>query len=229
MPSWPIAFDLETIGNPAMIDKLPDPKPASNLKDPEKIANDIEKKRAQAVDRMALNGSTALICACGYAYIDEQGNLIADALVTETVEGEADMLMDMYDLFSVTTAGFITFNGVCFDVPMIMRRLMAHNMTPIVHIDCNKYRMPPQGNHWDMMQILGHFGTAELGSLDFTCDTILDEGKYDDGSVDSKNVGKIWHDGKFDEIKKRAARDAELTYRLWQRANGIYYHFKPRT
>ena len=39
-----VAFDLETIANPAMIDHLPPIEPNPRLKDPEKIRDDIAEK-----------------------------------------------------------------------------------------------------------------------------------------------------------------------------------------
>jgi len=45
----PCAFDLETIANKTMVDILPEVKPAGNLKDPEKIKADIEKKKKDQI------------------------------------------------------------------------------------------------------------------------------------------------------------------------------------
>ncbi|MHC5058902.1 MAG: ribonuclease H-like domain-containing protein [Planctomycetota bacterium] len=227
-PAWPIAFDLETIANPWMVDALPEPTAKANLKDPKKIEADIAEKKAKLIDRMPLNGNTAMICAVGLTFMDEAGELISTALMLETASQEAGLLDEMWYILGQGRAGYITFNGVGFDIPMIQRRTMAQGLTAGAHIDAGKYATPPRGNHWDMMQIISNYGSMESGSLDFCCEALLGVGKYDDGSADSADVGALWMEGDKDEIAKRAARDAELTYQLWQKANGVYFTWSPR-
>ena len=50
-----LAIDIETMPNPDMISKLPEVVADSRLKDEEKIKADIEKKKAEQIEKMALS------------------------------------------------------------------------------------------------------------------------------------------------------------------------------
>ena len=51
-----IAFDIETIGNRSMVERMPEiDVKVGNLKDPAKIAEKIAEAKADQIDRMALS------------------------------------------------------------------------------------------------------------------------------------------------------------------------------
>lgn len=221
----PIAFDFETIPNPDMIDKLPEPKPRANLKDPKKIAADIEEKKAEAVSKMDLNGNTALIASCGFAGIrQEDGEGWSDAVVLDPKGGEKDFLSAIWDVL-MEAKTYITFNGMAFDVPMLLRRCLSADVIPPISIDTYKYGVPPKGNHYDLKEILGCHGSMPTGGLDFIAKMVLGEGKYDDDGTSGKSteIGALWEAKEYEKIKERGKRDAELTLALWSRACGIYF------
>jgi len=221
--SSPLAFDFETIANEDIVGKLPEPKPDSRLKDPEKIKADIEKKKAKAVDKMPLNPNTARIVACGFAGVRaDSGELWQDCLVMTRQTGEAYLLYRIWDCLAESKL-FVTFNGNGFDLPMLLRRGMALNIIPAVTIARGRYDIPPKGNHYDLLQILSSFGSMETGGLDGICKAVLGVGKTIEGAGESDQIGELWKQGKLEEIGKRASHDAGLTLQLWLKARGVYF------
>jgi 3'-5' exonuclease len=221
----PLAFDFETIANPAMIDFLPEVTPDSRLKDPDKIKADIEKKKTEQIDKMALNGNTALIVACGFATWDEKKQTLwSDALLLTPGAPEWEFLRGIIDALGMATK-YITFNGMEYDVPVLLRRGIACAKSfcfPLgFEISLRKYDIPPRGNHYDLQQIISHNGQMPTGGFDTLCKMILGEGKPE--GVDGSKVGEMWKAGKYAEIKEYARRDAYLTYKLWSQAQGIYF------
>ena len=221
----PICFDLETVADPAAVPFLPKVTADARLKDQAKIDADIAKKKAKQVDGMALNANTARICACGLAAMTEEGKLWSGALLVEPKQPEA-VLLNMIWMALACKSHFITFNGSGFDVPMMMRRSMKHNCMPTVQISTGRYDQPPKGNHWDMLQVLGHYGQHSTGGLDCISQVMLGETKAVEGAAESKGVGKFWEAGDLEAIEKRAAQDAALTFKLWQKACNIYFIWK---
>ena len=47
--------------------------------------------------------------------------------------------------------------------------------------------------------------------------------KSQDGAAESADVGELWLADKTVMIAKRAEIDALLTYRLWTKADGVYF------
>ncbi len=216
----PLAWDLETIGNPDLIDSLPEPTPKANLKDKAKIEADIAEKKAKQISKMALNGNTALIVACGLAGITKEGEEWSDALMYDPTTGERPYVEALWDIFADHKA-FITFNGISFDVPILLRRSLVLGIIPPLTISTRKYDRPPAGNHYDLHQIFGHHGGMETQGFDQICKYVLGEGKPE--GIDGSMVGVFWGAQKYDEIKAYAIDDALKTIQLWIRAKGIYF------
>ena len=127
----PLAWDLETVPNPEMVKHLPDPKPRGNLKDPEKIAADIAEKHQKQIGGMALNGNTALIVAAGFSARMKGGELWSEVLIYDERTGEKDFLCALWDVLSAAKR-YITFNGVEYDVPVLLRRSLVREVIPPV-------------------------------------------------------------------------------------------------
>src|SRR3990167_4315914 len=68
----PLVFDLETCGLPNSADFLEPVTPDARLKDPEKIAADIEAKTAARLEKVALDWNVGQIAALGW-WIEGQG------------------------------------------------------------------------------------------------------------------------------------------------------------
>ena len=88
-----LVTDIETIPNVDVVDLIPEPKAHGGLKDPVKIAADIEKKKAEAVDKMGLDPNFGRICVIGYAQrIDSEISTSDHHLKEATDEAERELL-----------------------------------------------------------------------------------------------------------------------------------------
>ena len=64
-----IAFDIETIRNGSLIDRLPEPEVRTgNLKDPAKIAEKLAEAKAEQVEKMALSPLYGRVCAFEFCF-----------------------------------------------------------------------------------------------------------------------------------------------------------------
>lgn len=106
-----ISLDIETIPNPDMISKLPEIVADSRLKDEVKIKADIEKKKAEQIEKMALSPLYGKIACIGY-YSDDIQEVYIDT--------EENMLKRLLELMNDNI--FVTWNGTGFDWDFIIKR-----------------------------------------------------------------------------------------------------------
>ena len=111
-----LTFDIETLADPAAVALLPDPKPAANLKDPVKIAADIEDKKAERLAMAALDPDIATIKA-----ISLTSGKLSDALVliVDKDHTEKEVITEFWKRFTGRSCGY---NILGFDWPFILRR-----------------------------------------------------------------------------------------------------------
>lgn len=222
--STPLAFDLETVADATTAEFMPEPEAPKGWKDPEKIAAEIARKKVVQLEKMALDPNFANIVSCGFAgRREEDGEVWSMAATSDKDLSEKDLLCAVWDILRQPGTGFITFFGISFDIPMLLHRSMVLGVTPTVHISRSRYDIPPKGNHYDLCEILGHHGNRKTGGLDTLSQLVLGEKKDVEGAAKSNEVGKLWNAGEYEMVSKRAARDAELTLRLWMKASGVYF------
>jgi len=226
--SSPMAFDLETVPHPDMMDKLPPVKVPDNYKDEEKIASKKLELEAGQIDKMALNGTTALIVCCSFAGYTKDGELWSDAILydsepladTAPLGPEAKFLNEIWMVLEQSTE-FITYNGKGFDIPVILRRCLMCGIRTRVDITQRKYAIPPNGNHYDMLDILSHGGAVHVGSLGYISDVVLGESKTE--GISGSEVSDYWNAGRHDDIAEYAKQDSILALGLWRTAKEIYW------
>lgn len=205
-----IAFDLETIANKALIDILPEVKPKANLKDPAKIAADIEEKQKKQIRDMGMSPLFNMICCAGWA--DESGktgNIILDA---ETPEAEADLILQFWEILSQYDH-FVTFNGRSFDLRCLHLHGMDYGIRPGVNIDKGRDN---RGNHTDLRQILAGEDRFASGKLDSFAKRFLKDQKTE--GIDGVMVQDYWDIGLKEDIAKYCEKDCDLTMKLYLRA-----------
>ncbi len=114
--------DIETIPNVDVVDLIPEPKAHGALKDPVKIAADIERKKAEAAGKMGLDPNFGRICVIGYAErVDGEMSTSDHRLEEATDDAERELLAAFWGM-SKTRGRIGTFNGAGFDIPFITRR-----------------------------------------------------------------------------------------------------------
>lgn len=112
----PIIVDIETCGLPNAADYLEPVTPDARLKDPEKIAADIEAKTATRLEKLALDWNVGRIVAVGW-WTEAAGNC---ALCCRDEQSERQALATLWRSSQGRT--IITFNGRGFDLPFLAQR-----------------------------------------------------------------------------------------------------------
>jgi predicted PolB exonuclease-like 3'-5' exonuclease len=211
------AFDIETIPNMAMVDCLPEPEPAANIKDPEKIAADVQKKKAKQVDTMALSPMFGRICAFSWYGSDGYG---CDVM-KEVSEAEEIRLVESalthFTITNDTAPSIITWNGNAFDLPFLIKRAMLLRVAvpsgfPGLSYFTKRYSHVP---HCDMMQELAGWG-QQTTSLDVAAKVILGKQKPEH---DFTQFAKQITCGDGEQIGLYCLNDSEMTYEIYVRAS----------
>lgn len=203
-----IAFDLETIADRTMMGILPEIKPNGSLKDPAKIAADIEGKKKKQIADMGLDPMMNMICCAGWCSERGSGCL---SIGTDTHEAEKKLLIDFWDLLSEYDY-FITFNGRSFDLRCMLLHGITHGIRPSVNIDKGRYN---KGNHADLRLILAGDNQFAKGKLDFFAQKYLGDQKTK--GIDGEMVQSYFDMGLHEDIAEYCRKDAELTYQLYQK------------
>ena len=209
-----VAFDLETVANPRMIEFLPPIEPNARLKDPEKIKADIEEKKLKQIEDMGVDKWFNMICAASFKDMDT-GKTVSFALDPEAAD-EKGMLKEVWDYLH-RFQKFITFNGTEFDVPVLIAHSAIHRVQPTVDINAKRYG---GGNHLDLRMILNGWDKYAKGNFDFFCKLFLKVGKPLD--IDGAMVQHYWDCGMIAEIVAYCEDDVERLSKLYARLEGYY-------
>lgn len=201
-------FDLETLAIDDAASYVEDPEPAKNLRDPEKIAADIEKKRAEQISKAALFPWTSRIVAIGVW--DENAPEPA-VIVCKTEHDEAVALREFWA--SRQHATLVGFASLSFDIPTILARCRLLGV-PAPNVSVDRYRSP----HTDLLQELTWKGAIHSRSLHWFCRRfglpVMDEHK-------GKDVARLAAEGDWDGIRNHCLNDVTLTRALAERLGYI--------
>jgi len=206
-----VAFDLETIADPAMLPLLPEVKAKATLKDLAKITADIEAKKKKQVFDMGLDPTLNLICCASWC--DECGKPGSISIEEPTYDEEKKLILKFWDILS-SYDHFVTYNGRNFDVRCLYLHGITHGIRPAVSIDRSKYNRTGS-NHTDLRGILAGEGQFAKGKLDFFCKKFLGDQKTE--GIDGAKVQSFFDMGLIDDIAEYCRQDALLTFRLFQR------------
>ena len=133
-------------------------------------------------------------------------------------ESEKELVTNFFKLCQLKKIHrFITFNGGHFDWPVLLVRAVALGI-PVpnaMYQAAIEYRYRPE-HHIDVMDLYTLFGAGTRWSLDVYALGILGEQKTGDGSM----VNRLWVDHEYDKLREYAAKDAGITWRLYQEFQG---------
>ena len=191
-----IVFDIETVPqDPAKLLALaPEFTAAANLKDPDKIAASIAKKRADFLTDAALNWKTAEVVLIGAGDDTEIRSFTADS--------EKQLLGDFLDLVSAALGDGVVVGGhnvKGFDLPMLVNRARVHGLKiPRNVLSVWRGRQQWHDNIFDTLEILS-FGRS------------FDGNGVDDVARVFGLPPKLGHGGDF-PLLWRADRDGAIAY-----------------
>jgi DNA polymerase elongation subunit (family B) len=226
-------LDIETACNPETCTLMPEPvvSAPSNYKDPDKIAEYIraetEKRRAEALDRAALDPDYGKILSIGFGFCDAVSVFInRDAFFPNGIDPETDpsLVVIAYpekDLIKLFWQNFAACNGNCigynilgFDLPYLLRRSMAL-CVPVPFVpNLAKFRTEPVT---DLMMILYNWGSQTYKGLKQVAKIYGLPNDCPD--VDGSQVAGL----DVETLTRYQASDVRLCMELYQRMNGIYF------
>lgn len=158
-----VIMDLEAVAIDNVEQFVEPVEAAKNLKDPDKIAADVERKQREQVDRAALFPWTCRVVCLGW--INDEGH---ERIVTCRDErAEADALQQFWADCVFRDDGrfirpIITFCGRTYDLPVVLARSMLLGV-PAPALNMDRYRSP----NIDLADRLTWHGAIQLRSLKF--------------------------------------------------------------
>jgi len=211
-----IAFDIETIPNSGMIDRLPPVEvKAGNLKDPAKIAEKEAAAKAEQIDKMALSPLYGRVCA--WVAVSEKTDVSA-CITADTDAEETRVIEAAFD--AISGGRVVTYNGSGFDLPFLYRRAV------LLGIDPRAWGMPTLAemasrycskHHVDLMQAWCGFGNFE--KLDNLAGAMLGDHKI---GIDFRDFPALIQTiGGRKKLVDYCRQDVLLTMRIWNRIAGI--------
>lgn len=137
----------------------------------------------------------------------------SDSRIAITDDSEKVILDRFWKLIAGFNGLFVSFNGVRFDCPFIVRRSIVNRVAPTnaTFLQFNKYDpFPP---HFDvMLQLSGREGFI---SLKHACE-ILGVASPKDGDIKADGVEQAWKDGRIKEIAEYCLRDVIATHKVFE-------------
>lgn len=158
-------IDIETRPNQELQDLFNEGiKAPKNIKDPDKIKDNLEKQKLEARKDMAIDIDYSEIVCIGVKEIGAEAKHLS--------------LEELDELLTKTYASggiFITYNGKVFDFPIIIRALLKKGLTGNVKWlkdMCGRYNV---NSHIDLIEVLNNFGKYK--SLDELVKIYVGKGK----------------------------------------------------
>lgn len=220
------AFDIETMPNVDMIDKMPTPEiKYGNTKDPAKRAVMDEAAKCKQIDKMGLDPLTArVICYAAVGMIGGEVKEHSDIMCELTDEAEIAVLQSIFAMLGADDARIITWNGINFDLPMVYKRAM------ILGVDPGNFGAPPltawtkrysTDRHYDLMQIWGDWKSSEFTKLETVSRIMLGAGKDEIDFADFPELMKT-EEGRAC-IDSYCVTDTRRTWELFEKFNGYLF------
>lgn len=200
-----IAFDIETYPNLDVIDKLPEVVADSRLKDEAKIQADIEKKKAEQIQKMALNPMYGKIACIGYYGADKKTQYV-------DLSDEKTMLANFMNKINDGNI-FVGWNSNGFDLEFIIKRAI------ILGVEGYSLRtleaMLDKRNPYNLDLMQKWCGYGKMAKLNEVANILIGEQKED---LDVTQISELIKTKSGKELLKRyCLQDCKLTYEIAKR------------
>ena len=206
-----LTFDIETIPQKNISD-IHEEELQKKIKSYLKY-NDTPPEGMDEVRRllMGTNPFFGEIVCIGLKQINTTGQYDERALVGT----EKDILCEFWRILSKFQRGlFISYNGISFDVPFILKRSMVHQLTPTnkLFLDTRRFSKFP---HFDVKLVLSDFDRYQGCTLRLACEH-LGVPSPKEGDIAAKDVAQAYEDGRIKEIAEYCLRDVTATYEAYK-------------
>jgi 3'-5' exonuclease len=147
-----------------------------------------------------------------------RGDLETKALMARTVEDERHILAAFWDVVrSARDWRFVTYNGLAFDVPYLLRRSIYLGVAPSAGLPLRPYA--PDA-HFDVMRMLSNWERQDVARLDIVAE-LLGLQKWPPGMEGSQVLG-LWRAGRIEEIEAYCLGDVRLVYEIFLRVEAYF-------
>ena len=204
-----VVLDVETVAIDDVESYLEPVQAPANYRDPDKIsAYEADAKKAQAT-KAALDVDLARLVAIAWQYGTESGvEIMKDEVQERTKLGE--FWHRFWPVYVPGSTVAVTFNGLNFDLPMLLRRSLYLGVTaPKLQLD--RYRHP---DVIDLMQLLSLDGRLKYHSLSFYAARF---GLPYPQEIDGSHIAAAVAAGEWDAVKEKCQFDVQTTAALAKR------------
>ncbi len=147
-----------------------------------------------------------------------RGELETKALTASAVEDERRILEEFWDkVRSSRDWRFVTYNGLGFDLPYLIRRSIYVGASSTVGLPLRPYA---PDSHFDVMRILSNWERSDTVRLDIVAE-LLGLQKWPPGMEGSQVLG-LWRAGRVAEIEAYCLGDVRLTYEVFLRVESYF-------
>jgi len=177
----------------------------STYKDPEKIKAYIEEKTAERVAMAGVDLDLARVTGVGFTTDGWSG--IGVELARDE-DAERSTLAHVASLIDPYKTVIVTFGGLNFDMPLLMRRARYLNV-PFPALSLDRYRSP----HIDLCELLSDRNPQRRRSLDFYAKR-MGWNDLNPKPLSGADEAQVPVTGRWDELAASIKRDVTATYRL---------------
>jgi DNA polymerase elongation subunit (family B) len=174
------------------------------------IRRDVER-------HMALRPEFGHVVCIGMGH-DKDGSFVTKALTARTVEDERTILEEFWKRVpSSRDWRFVTYNGLSFDLPYLIRRSIYVGVPPTSGLPLRPYS---PDSHFDVMRVLSNWERTDTVRLDIVAE-LLGLRKWPPGMEGSQVLG-LWRAGRVDDIEAYCLGDVRLTYEVFLRVEPYF-------
>jgi len=206
-----LTFDIETIPQQAPLSDIQQQELKKQLEKTYKRNLDWDDKEKEAFKRLIMATNPfygEIICIGLHKTIDD----LEDSLVLTGEENH--ILARFWKILKSFKGLFISFNGLNFDIPFILKRSMKHSILPTNNdfLDLKRFSRNP---HFDTKLVIGDWDKYAPGTLRLVCD-YLGVSSPKEGEIKAENVEEQFKKGKIDAIAEYCLRDIHATYSVYE-------------
>lgn len=223
-----MTFDIETV---------PQQEPLTDIQQ-EELQRQLEKTFAKNLDWsdeekekyrrlfMATNPMFGeIICIGLHRTTTLNGSVLFDS-VAYTTKSEGDeerILKRFWKILEQFRGIFVSFNGLDFDAPFIIKRSMKYGILPTNNdfLDKKRFQTKP---HFDVKLLYGDWDKYAFGTLRLLCDH-LGIASPKEGMVKAENVENEFKKGNIDLIAEYCLKDVEATYKAYELLKNYQFQY----
>jgi DNA polymerase elongation subunit (family B) len=147
-----------------------------------------------------------------------RGELETKALTARATAEERRILEAFWDVVKARRDWcFITFNGLAFDLPFLLRRSIYLGVTPTTGLPLRPFALD---SHFDVMRVLSNWERSDTVRLDVVAE-LLGLSKSPAG-MDGSQVLGLWRAGRIEEIEAYCLGDVRLVYEVFLKIEAFF-------